>query len=268
MSYFTEDEGEIEGYKYIIKIPHVLRKGRKAVIGCRGWAYQGEFKENLHRHLDPLGNMIADYGYYWASTDYGAGGYPLRKALRSVNLLIRILKEKYGIEKVALIGVSMGANIALLYAIEHPNEVNCVIDIYGVVDPREQAKYIVKRLAAIPLYAAVIESSVVNAALKFLKDLRAELGGNPTLLKFNKNYDRYSPLRRANELKTPILIVHGECDDVVPIRMSRMFASKLIKLGKKELIKGLLRVKCGGHDERTVKIAINRILTFLDECLS
>jgi len=268
MSFFVEEEGVISNFRYVIKIPHLLLKGRKVVIGCRGWAYRGEYRRGLHRHLDSIGNMIADYGYYWASTDYGSGGYPLRKGLESLSLLIDLLRRKYNIEKIALFGVSMGGNIALLYAIEHPEDVDCIVNIYGVVDLIEQVKHVVSKLMATPLYVTTVEWSDVKTALKFLSDLKEELGGHPLLLRFNENYVKFSPLRRAAELTKPILIVHGECDNIVPINMSRMFVSELLRSGKKKLVKGFLRVKCGGHDERTIAVAMRSILSFLDKHLT
>ncbi len=261
---FKEEEGVLNGSKFVVKIPEEP-KCRCAVVGCRGWAYRGRFVEGLHRHLDPIGNVIAERGYYWASTDYGAGGYPVKAAINSIRLLIEHLRRKYSIEKVALLGVSMGGHIALMYAIEYPEDVCCIVDVYGVADPEYQVKYVLKALLALPVMLIKIgKPEEVLSALKFLEDIRREFGGLPLLGILSSELKQFSPIRRAGELNVPVLVVHGDKDYVVPLEVSLRFVNKLKSIGKENLVK-LVIVKNGGHDEYTIRKALKEILDFIEK---
>ncbi|HDI75314.1 MAG TPA: alpha/beta fold hydrolase [Thermoprotei archaeon] len=259
-----EEEGVLEGSKYVVKIPSA-HEFNCCVVGCRGWAYRGEYREGLHRHLDPLGNYIVENGFLWAATDYGAGGYPLRKALKSIKSLINYIRKKYGVEKIGLLGTSMGGHFALMYAIEHPEDVSCVVDIYGVADIRAQVKHVVRALQFLPASLLIIRKpSEIKSAIKFLQDIKKEFGGNPFLLKFNENYSRYNPIERVSELKAPVLIVHGTKDYAVPLKISLKLAEELKKHGKSfelHIVEGT------GHDEETIKKALPKILDFLSKHL-
>ncbi len=237
-----------------------------AVIGCRGWVETGRYFRGLHRRLDFIGDWVTELGYYWAATDYGTGGYPIKAALRSVRELVSFLREQMGIERIALFGVSMGGQIALLYAIEHPGDVCCVVDVYGVADLEEEIKHVLKLLLAAPLLAGLHGIRGLKAVLKFLSDLREEFGGNPLLLKLTEDYRRYSPLRRVSSLETPVLIVHGAKDQVVPLSLSMALLEEARKLGKDHLIR-LHVVPEGGHDDETILRALPAIGEFLREHL-
>lgn len=257
---FTEEEGVLDNAKYVIKIPASPRC-KCCVVGCRGWAYRGEYKEDLHRHLDPLGNLIAEHGFFWAATDYGAGGYPLKKALKSIKILINYLKDKYFIRKIGLIGTSMGGHIALMYAIEYPEDLSCVIDIYGVADIKTQVKYVTKALYLLPFFLLLIRKpSEVKSAIKFLNDIREEFGGNPFLRKFTEEYSKYNPIERVHEIKVPVLVVHGTKDYAVPISISKNLVQEL---KKHSIPHEFYIVEDTGHDEETIRKARNKILEFL-----
>ncbi|RLE92965.1 MAG: hypothetical protein DRN04_08715 [Thermoprotei archaeon] len=261
---FTEEEGVLENTKYVIKIPTSPRC-KCCVVGCRGWAYRGEFRENLHRHLDPLGNFIVEQGFFWAATDYGAGGYPLKKALKSIRTLINYLRNKYSVEKVGLVGTSMGGHIALMYAIEYPEDIACVVNIYGVADIKAQVKYVTRALYLLPFFLLLIRKpSEVKSAIKFLKDIKEEFGGNPFLRKFTEEYSKYNPIERAYEIKVPVLVVHGTKDYAVPISISERLVHEL---KKHHIPHEFYVVKGTGHDEETIRRAKNKILEFLDKYL-
>ncbi|RLE66165.1 MAG: hypothetical protein DRJ38_02385 [Thermoprotei archaeon] len=266
MKSFREEEVKLNNSLNVVKIP--LNPARRyAVIGCRGWAEQGRYVENLHRHLDRLGEAIVAKGYFWGASDYGSGGYPLKKALKSVKMLISYMKEKYQIEKFVILGTSMGGHIALIYAIENPEDVCGVVDIYGVVDVEKQVRYIVKMLSMLPVAVFKIkELSALKAAFRFLVDVKEEFGGEPRLLKFTEEYARYSPLKRIGELKVPLLIIHGDKDQAVPLEFSRELVEKLRESGKNYLLYKFHIVKDYGHEEKTIEESIDVIYDFLEYC--
>ena len=260
---FKEEEVRLNNALNIIKIPS-NPLGKYAVIGCRGWVEQGRYIENLHRHLDPVGDVIASKGYYWGASDYGSGGYPIKKAVKCIKSLIGYMKENYNIEKFVILGTSMGGHIALILAIEHPEDVCRVVDIYGVTDVKEKVKYVLKMLILLPLALLIFkELKMLRSAFHFLSDVKREFGGNPAVLKFTEEYDKYSPLNRISELKAPLLVIHGDKDYVVPLKFSEKLVEKLKNSGKESLLYKFHVVEGTGHDEETVIRSMDVIFSFL-----
>ncbi len=266
MKSFKEEEVKLDDSLNIIKIP-LNPVGRYAVIGCRGWVEQGRYVENLHRHLDKLGEAIVAKGYYWGASDYGSGGYPLKKALKSIKNLINYMREKHQVEKFVVLGTSMGGHVALMYAIENPEDLYGVVDIYGVVDVEMQVRYVVRMLSMLPVAVFKIKDlSALKAAFRFLADVKKEFGGEPKLLKFTEEYARYSPLRRIGELKVPLLIIHGDKDPAVPLEFSEKLVNRLKESGKADLLYKFHIVEGFGHEEKTVEESLDVLYEFLEYC--
>ncbi|GEM_PF-1532439 len=266
MEVFREEEVKLGDSLNIVKIP-LNPVGPYAVIGCRGWVEQGRYVENLHRHLDRLGEAIAAKGYYWGASDYGSGGYPVKKALKSIKMLIEYMREKYRIEKFVVLGTSMGGHIALMYAIEYPEDVCGVVDVYGVIDVEKQVRYVLKMLSMLPVAIFKVKNlKALNSAFRFLGDVKREFGGEPKMLKFTEEYVKYSPLRRIGELKVPLLVIHGDRDYAVPLEFSRELIEKLKEEGKGDLLYEFHVVEGTGHDEETIKKSMDVIYGFLEHC--
>ena len=76
-----------------------------------------------------------------------------------------------------------------------------------------------------------------------------------------------SPLRRADEIQIPVLLVHGEEDRIVPVKHSRKMAKALKKLRKDHIFVELENGDHGLSDFRNRTIALKAIETFLAEHL-
>jgi len=241
--------------------------GPYAVIGCRGWSERGSYSPNVLQHMEILGDHFAKLGYYWGASDYGAGGYCIKRGIQSTRELINYMRKEYGIEKFALFGVSMGGHVALIYAAEFPEDVCCVVDAFGVADIKSLVRYVVLSLLLLPISIIKIrEIDALTTALKFLCDVKEEFGGNPGLLRFSKQYTKYNPIERISDIKAKLLVIHGTKDYLVPISISKKFVSKIKEI-KPEILEDFIIIEGMGHDNLTIVKAIDRIDQFLKECL-
>lgn len=107
--------------------------------------------------------------------------------------------------RMCIMGGSYGGYAALWATVKTPDLFRCAISVNGVSD----------------------------WALVFAKS-RYYVGGEARRQQLGERTDlmRVSPLRRAAEIRVPILLVHGEDDRVVPVKHSRKMAKALEEHGK------------------------------------
>jgi dipeptidyl aminopeptidase/acylaminoacyl peptidase len=108
-------------------------------------------------------------------------------------------------ERICIMGGSYGGYAALWAAVKTPTLFQCAISVNGVSD----------------------WSMMLNRAQHYIQEeIIEEMLGKKSDLK------EVSPLKRASEIRVPILILHGEMDRVVPVKQSRRMAKALEKLEK------------------------------------
>ena len=112
-------------------------------------------------------------------------------------------------------------------AIEQPARFRCVVSIAGVTDPlalgAREARYIGGRAA--------------QAFIGFGKDLRDG-----------------SPIKRVDELATPVLLAHGKRDLNVPFTQSQSFARSLARAKKSvEFIDAIPVTNLGKVDKKALR---------------
>jgi len=106
-------------------------------------------------------------------------------------------------DRICSIGASYGGYAALMVALREPGLVKCTISIAGVTDP----------------------TAIFGERLKLFDE-------NSSVMRFWESYigSRYrdrqaviaaSPVRRAREIRVPVLLIHGEDDLNVPVGQSR-----------------------------------------------
>jgi pimeloyl-ACP methyl ester carboxylesterase len=200
-------------------------------------------------------------GYrYIAPSRPGYLGTPLSRGRTPVEQadLYRDLLDSLGIERVAVMGISGGGVSALQFALSHPDRCSGLVIISSVCTRNEQrpplAWYIMKVAARIgPLVAAMkrkAEKDPDRAASRAIPDplARARTLGDPEIgplfLELRRStFDRL-PLRLPGtendiavtrgelsfpleQLKAPLLIVHGTKDSSAPFTQAQVLASRV-----------------------------------------
>lgn len=129
-------------------------------------------------------------------------------------------------KRVCIVGWSYGGFAALIGSIKSPDLYNCAISIAGVTDLNDMVSDLKKNRFG------------KFSARDFM--LRGFEGGD--------NIAANSPVKRANELVTPVLLVHGTNDVQVQFDQYKRMKSKLKKSKAK---KTLIEIKGGDHSLAT-----------------
>ena len=111
-------------------------------------------------------------------------------------------------KRICIYGASYGGYAALMGAVKTPDLFQCSVSLNGVSD-----------LNKIVTYA---QRSVGKAGVAHIGDERSD----------RKVLTEYSPVKRAKEIKIPVLLIHGDIDTTVPIDQSQQMV-KALKQHKK-----------------------------------
>ena len=136
----------------------------------------------------------------------GSGGNSITfgiKERQDVLSWIKYLNERFQSKnEIILVGVSMGAATVLMCSeLDLPNNVKAIIADCPYDDIKQEIKVFIKKMKLPP---SLLYPFVYLGALIFAK------------FKINET----SPVQAVKNSKIPILLIHGEEDDVVPIHMS------------------------------------------------
>ncbi len=114
-------------------------------------------------------------------------------------------------KRVCIVGASYGGYAALWGATRNPERYRCAASFAGVSDLGRQLKYQID----------------FRVNKRYRKDWRKIVQGAP-------DFDprTVSPLFTIDQLHTPILLVHGDADQTVPYKQSKLYADALRKAGK------------------------------------
>ncbi len=171
--------------------------------------------------------------YSVVSVDYrfsSLGGGELVDVLRG----IRLAKERWKVksENLHLLGVSHGGFLALLAASKE--EVGSVVDAYGPTNWLIQWQYVKTHRPDIlkkwGIYLAISKNACKDEGLDFKQCLIDRSVVSPKHLK---------------GLRDPVLIIHGDKDNLVPLKESILLAEELKKSGIKVSLKVLPEQKHG-----------------------
>jgi dipeptidyl aminopeptidase/acylaminoacyl peptidase len=114
-------------------------------------------------------------------------------------------------QRVCIIGGSYGGYAAMWGAIRNPERYRCAASFAGVSDLKRQLRY----------------SNKFFRSQRYKDDWRRTVQGEETF-----DLDTVSPLLNLERLKVPLLLVHGDDDQRVPYKQSRLMAEALAKAGK------------------------------------
>jgi dipeptidyl aminopeptidase/acylaminoacyl peptidase len=114
-------------------------------------------------------------------------------------------------KRVCIVGSSYGGYAALWGAVRNPERYRCAASFAGISDVRRQLKY---QLA-------------YRVSKRYRKDWRKTVQGEDQF-----DLKTVSPLHNVARLTVPVLMMHGDADQNVPFKQSKMYADALKSAGK------------------------------------
>ena len=160
--------------------------------------------------LQPNYRGSTGYGRKYVEAGTGAWGRGMQD---DIDDGVKWLVEKGTVDpkRVCIMGGSFGGYAAMWAAARNPDIYRCAISFAGVSDVRALMNF---------------QSSLFSAP-RYFRNWRQKVAGEA---KFN--FDTISPLKNADKIAIPLLIVHGTADKRVPFSQSRKLHEALAKLGK------------------------------------
>jgi len=219
VKYTARDGLEIPAY-LTLPLGHPA-KGLPLIILPHGGPYDIRDRPDY----DPEVQFLANRGYAVLQPNYrGSGSYGKDFYEKGEGQWGRQMQDdlddgmdwlvKQGIvdaSRVCIAGASYGGYAALWGATRNPERYRCAASFAGVSDLGRQLKY--------QLAFAISK--------RYRKDWRKTVKGS-------EDFDprTVSPLYTVDRLKVPVLVVHGDADQAVPFKQSRLYVDALAKAGK------------------------------------
>jgi len=155
--------------------------------------------------LQPQFRGSTGYGKSFVEMGYGQWGRAMQDDLDDG--LDHLVKNGTADPKrVCIVGASYGGYAALWGAIRNPERYRCAASLAGVTDLDAQLKANRKSFSA----------------TRYFREWRTKVAGEQKV-----DLATVSPLQQASRLKVPVLIGHGEKDEVVPVRQGRALVETL-----------------------------------------
>ena len=199
--------------------------------GCR-WVWEGWGKDACGPYgirddgtYDAEVQFLANRGYVVLQPEFrGSGGYGKSFYEKGEGQWGRAMQDDLddGMDwlarqgtidpkRVCLIGSSYGGYAALWGAVRNPERYRCAASFAGVSDLQRQLKYQID----------------FKISKRYRKDWRRTVQGEETF-----DLKTVSPLYTVDRLKVPVLLMHGDDDQRVPYKQSKLFADALKEAGK------------------------------------
>lgn len=140
-------------------------------------------------------------------------------------------------DRVAVLGHSVGAGAALLVAARDPR-ISGVVSVSSMAHPG--------RFMQTALARSGVPSPLARSALRYVERV------------IGHRYDDFAPLRSVTRLRSPLLLVHGGADTVVPVADARLLQAA------SRTCAGLVVVPDAGHDDlEALQAVADHVLDFL-----
>jgi dipeptidyl aminopeptidase/acylaminoacyl peptidase len=152
-------------------------------------------------------------------------------------------------KKVAIWGASYGGYAALMGAMRRPELYRCAVSVAGVCDLAEMMKY--ERLDG-------DDTPVYQYWLKTIGDPQVDAA----------KLRAASPRFGADAIVAPVLLIHGDVDDVVPPNQSRMMFGALRAAGKKAEHVELKNVGHGDWEADTLRTVLESSAAFISKAFA
>lgn len=161
--------------------------------------------------------------------------------------LLEGLMAQLGIEQAALVGSSLGGNIAFSYAASRPEQVSALVLINsgglkraGSHSEREMPGWADAVFPLVPpaafrrfLHWFIVDDQVITPALeqRFIDGFR-RAGNRDAELARLRQYDKGEPDAVLAQVLAPTLILWGHDNPQLPVDMSHEFSAKLVNAGR------------------------------------
>lgn len=155
--------------------------------------------------LQPEFRGSTGYGKAFVTKGYGEFGKKMQDDLDDgVDWLVK--SGQVDPKRVCIVGASYGGYAAMWGAIRNPEKYRCAASWAGVSDLDAMLRYDRK----------------LFSATRYFREWRAKVADDG-----KSDLAAVSPIKFADKLKVPLLIGHGEDDDTVPVKQSRLMVTAL-----------------------------------------
>lgn len=155
------------------------------------------------------------------------------KESKDVLAWTKLVDNKVKSAQIALHGVSMGAATVMLTSQEKlPASVYAVIEDCGYTSAYEMFGVQIEKLFGLPQFPAINMINIVHR------------------IKFGCYLSDVAPIRAVKNTKLPMLFIHGDSDDLVPVEMiHRLFKEAKSELKEKIIVPGAGHAECIERDK-------------------
>ncbi|MHC4872528.1 MAG: alpha/beta hydrolase family protein, partial [Planctomycetota bacterium] len=155
---------------------------------------------------------VRDFGYSIVSPNLRDNAWMCPEAVYDLHNIIAFIKAEYSAEKIVLFSGSMGGTSALIYALQHREDLNAVIAGCPATDLARFYKWCRKQQK--PPVLKEIADAIENA-----------YGGDPE--EKGEVFQKHSTAENYKKLTMPVYLSHGNDDQIIPVNESRDLAEKL-----------------------------------------
>ena len=159
-------------------------------------------------------------------------------AVFDLHELVEYVRQEYGGRSFFFCSGSMGGTSNLIYAILHPEDVAGVVALGAVCDLADYHRWCCSVGAGLPVLQEIAEAIETN------------YGGAPTMVP--EAYTKHCVLDHTGQLTMPVRLVHGECDEIMPVVQSRALAERMAD--HEEF--SYCEISGGDHDAPLAEIAV------------
>lgn len=281
----------------------IVRPNNDAVLPLVVFIHGGGFSLGTHSGQDDILNYLAQRNYVAAAIDYrlaipasGPGADPkivfnpvpqdssddylqvnakFPAAVNDVKCAInwfRKNKAAYKIDstKIAVMGASSGGNLALMNGLDSSNGIQAIVDIFGSTDHLAYSDWFYQpRQTIMPLAEAFIPYDFVSMGNQIHTGqtvMHGYLGVGPLDAGWpTPAVALSSPIGLVKAGSPPVLMLHGNLDDTVPLIQSVRLLSKLTAFGVPHRMVTFNGI---GHDKNAVlRCGATDIIDFLNHHL-
>lgn len=186
------------------------------------------------------------YGRRFTEAGYGQWGGLMQQDVD--DSVVQILaSQAIDRERVAICGASYGAYAAMLGLVQNPDIYRCGVAIAGDFDLRKTLEFSRREDGA--------QSVAYNYWLKSIGDPQRD----------RDKLREVSPRHRIDEIRAPVLMIHGVEDEVVSIEQSRDMAKALARAGKPHQFVELPGFGHNDWDRETNERVLGMVVNFVFE---